>query len=134
MVEWRPEVEVGNVKARKPCMGGGKHAVELEFDEFKGTCPGARVTGVAYSVAANGDSGAVGVFFLGPYFTQDSSVGNIAPAVCWDVAVQNGEEDVSAVDSLCSRGHGVWSKSLTETSEFGGVGCVQGLLVGKMPP
>ncbi len=34
-VEWSPEVEVGYVKARKAGMGGGKHAVELEFDQFK---------------------------------------------------------------------------------------------------
>ena len=36
-VKRSPQVEVGNIKACETCVGSGEHAVELEFDEFKGS-------------------------------------------------------------------------------------------------
>jgi hypothetical protein len=51
------------------CAWARKHAVEKQFDKFKGHGVGSQVTREADAIAANGDAGAIRIILFRPHFT-----------------------------------------------------------------
>ena len=47
-------------------MAAGEYAVDDKLDKLERSCRCADVPGVADSISSNGDSGLVGIFFVGP--------------------------------------------------------------------
>ena len=122
----------GNVVACESGIWCGDGAVEEEFDRFDGSRFGARVARVADAIATDGDACAVGISFLWAYFTHDSCVRDVVPAVQRDVMVADRFEGIGAVDSFFGGIGRVGSNALAEAAEFVCVGFIPGFFVGRV--
>ncbi len=66
----RVQVEVLEVNGAEPSIFPGEDTVEQELDKLERGCVGADIAGIAYSVAADGDTGAVGIILFRTDITQ----------------------------------------------------------------
>ncbi len=89
------KVEVLEINGAKPSAFPGEDTIEEEFDKFQGCGVGANIARVADSVAADSNTGAIGVIFLRANFTDHHSMTDLFAFVKGDVWVVNEKESVS---------------------------------------
>ena len=96
-----------------------EYTVDHEFEELERSRVSTSVTGVADAIASNGDSGTVGISFLGPYFADNRCIRDLFAAVMRDVVILDGKEGGSTFNSFASA---IWpnSNALTKATEFVG--------------
>ena len=82
---WCIQVEIFDVDCHEFCVGRGDDAVEEEFDYEEVNCGSSAVSGVVDAIAANGEAGAIWICLLWPVVNNYAAVGDIAPAVDWDI-------------------------------------------------
>ena len=97
-----------------------EYTVDDELDKIHGCGVRACVSRVSDAGASYGDTGTVWVLLLGAYFTYNRRVGNLLPAVLWDVLVVYDVEGIGAVDYFTPTIHAC-SNALTEVANFIGV-------------
>ena len=62
-------------------MAAEEYAVYDKFEKFEQAYRCADVPGVAYAVSSNGDSGLVGIFFVGPILACNFGVRDLVTAI-----------------------------------------------------
>jgi hypothetical protein len=97
------KVEVLEINGAKPSAFPGEDTVEEEFDKFQGCGVGTNIARVANAVAADSDTGAIGVIFLWANFTDHHSMTDLFAFVKGDVWVVNEKESVGTSYSLFRR-------------------------------
>ena len=80
---WSVEVEILNVNCREVCIERGDNTVEQEFYRKKINSWRAAVARVIDSVATNGEPSPIRVILFGSVVDNNTSVGDISPAICW---------------------------------------------------
>ena len=120
-VEWRVEVEVGEVGCCSLGVRRGECAVDDHFDGFERRCLGPAVANVVDGVATNGDASAVWIGFGGAHVADNASVGNIRDAVAGDVPEVDGVHAVGSGNALGIRLSGMPTHALAQATDFAGV-------------
>ena len=92
----RVQVEVFEVDGAEPSVFPGEDTVEEELDQLERGCVGADIAGIAYSVAANGDAGAVRIVLFRSDLTDNHGVTDFLALVGWNVLVVDDEEGIGA--------------------------------------
>ena len=87
MVERGLEIEVGDIKRDELGVISREDAIYDKLDEIQGISFGTNVTRVADAIAADGDSGAVGVSFFRADNTDHFGVGDFFASIMWDVLI-----------------------------------------------
>jgi hypothetical protein len=122
---WGIKVEVLEVNGAESCTCAREHAVEKQFDEFKGCSVGSHVTQEADAIATDGDAGAIRIIFFLSHFTYHHGVADFLLFMGWDVMVVYKKEGVSAHNPLCIGGS-TRTDALAQPSKFIGVRSVPG--------
>ena len=94
---WCIQVEILDVDCHEWCVGRGDDAVEEEFDCEEVNCGSSAVSRVVDAIAANGEASAIWICLLWPVVNNYAAVGDIAPAVDWDILFGDEEDVVGAV-------------------------------------
>ena len=81
-------------------MAAEEYAVYDKFEKFEQAYRCADVPGVAYAVSSNGDSGLVGIFFVGPILACNFGVRDLVTAIVGDIFVSDNPERISSLNSF----------------------------------
>jgi hypothetical protein len=115
------QIEIFDVDGAEAGTFPGENAVEEELDEFERGLVGANIVGIADSVAAIGDTGAVRIILLRTDIADDHGVADFLALVKRDVVVVDETEGVGTCYPLA-----IWPRAgtdaLAETTEFVGIG------------
>ena len=81
-------------------MAAGENAVDDNFEKFERACRCADVPGVVYYISSNGDSGLVGIFFVGPILAYNFGVRDLVTAVVGGIFMLDNPERISPLNAL----------------------------------
>ncbi len=115
------QVEVLEVDGAEPSAFPGEDTVEEELDKLERGCVGANIPWVAFSVAANGDAGAVGIVLFRTDFADNHSVTDFLALVGWNVLVVDDEEGIGTRYSLVGLGSSR-ANALAKSAQLIGIG------------
>ncbi len=116
----RVQVEDLEVNGAEPSVFSGEDTVEEELDKLERGCVGANITGIAYSVAADGDAGAVGIVLFRTDLTDNHGVTDFLALVGWNVLVVDDEEGIGARYPLVGLGRSR-TYALAKSPQFIGI-------------
>jgi hypothetical protein len=101
---WSIEVEILEVNGAETCAWVRQHAVEKQFDEFKGRGVGSHVTREADAIATDGDAGAIRIILFRPHFTYHHGVADFLLFMDQNVVVVYKKEGVIIHNPFCVGG------------------------------